>query len=204
MRHLRPSSEADMIALFLQQEYASTSRYGGLLEVCLREVGASSPLLTEPRLDNPAEVATRRRIFARYRGYGSGHPSYLTGFPDTGVTWSWVSLSPVELLDSLLIRYLADHELGAGTRNPREVACRIQRGEVSSEFADRTRDLAHRLRTGLVVDPIILVSADNGVTRVILEGHTRVLAWALAPETIPPETEVLLGTSPAIASWDEY
>lgn len=204
MHYLRPSSEAEMIALFLQQEYASTIRYRDSLDTCLREVGAPPTLLTEPCLDDPVEVATRREVLAHYRGYGTGQPSYLTGFPDTGVTWTWVNLHPEEVLDSNLIRYLATHELGSGTRDPREAARRIRGGELPSSFADRIRDLAQRLRSGLTVAPIILVSANGGATRVILEGHTRVLAWALEPETIAPETEVLLGTSPDIANWDEY
>jgi hypothetical protein len=54
------------------------------------------------------------------------------------------------------------------------------------------------------VPPLILVSADDGATRVVLEGHTRLTAYALAPETLPDESEVLLGLSPEIASWDEY
>lgn len=204
MQRVRASSEAEMIALFLHQEYASTARYGDQIDACLREIGASPSLLTEPHVDNPAEAAARRQVFACYRGYGTGRPSYLTGFPDTGVSWTWMNLRPAELLDSLLIRYLADHELGAGTRDPREVAKLIRGGMLDPGFSGRVQHLATHLRAGHTVAPIILVSADGGTTRVILEGHTRVLAWALAPETIAPDTEVLLGTSPDIANWDEY
>jgi hypothetical protein len=39
---------------------------------------------------------------------------------------------------------------------------------------------------------------------VILEGHARITAWSLAPETIPSEVRVLMGMSPEIARWDEY
>ena len=64
--------------------------------------------------------------------------------------------------------------------------------------------LADKLRSGLAVPPVILVSADGGRTRVVLEGHTRITAYALAPEAIPDEVEVILGDSPEIARWDEY
>jgi hypothetical protein len=42
------------------------------------------------------------------------------------------------------------------------------------------------------------------VFHVALEGNTRLTAYALVPEAIPSEVRVLIGTSPAIARWDEY
>jgi hypothetical protein len=193
-----------MIACFLRQEYASHDRYGATLEACLTAESVSATRITVPDLADRVGNAERRRVFARYRGYGTGRASYLTDFPDTGVSWSWMALRPDELLDSIMIRYISAHELASRTRSPRETAERIRSGELTSEFAMRVRELADRLRKGHTVPPVILVSADGGVTRVILEGHTRLLAWALAPDTIAPETEVLLGSSPNIAKWDEY
>jgi hypothetical protein len=206
MQHLRPSSEAEMIALFLQQEYASHARYGSRIEECLTAERAAPDLITAADLANAEGNETRRRIFARYRGYGTGTgiTSYLTDFPSSGVSWNWVALTPDDLLDSTMIRYIAEKELAANTRSLREAAGRINRKELASEFAIRVKELAARLRNGLQVPPAILVSADDGATRVILEGHTRLLAYALAPETIPSPIEVLLGTSPDIARWDEY
>jgi hypothetical protein len=204
MQHLRPSSEAEMIALFLQQEYANHVRYGSRIEVCLTAERATSDLITAADLASAEGNDTRRRVFACYRGYGTGSPSYLTDFPATGVSWNWVALTPNDLLDSTMIRYIAEHELAANTRSVREAAGRIERGELASDFATRVRELVVLPRNGLQIPPVILVSADDGATRVILEGHTRLLAYALAPETIPSPIEVLLGTSPDIGRWDEY
>jgi hypothetical protein len=43
---------------------------------------------------------------------------------------------------------------------------------------------------------------------VVLEGHTRLtataLALALAPEHLPDKTPILLGTSPGVANWPCY
>jgi hypothetical protein len=201
---MRPSSESEMVALFLQQEYANHVRYGLVIEECLAAEHATPDLITAANLTSAEGNDTRRRVFARYRGYGTGTPSYLTDFPSTGVVWNWITLTPDELLDSRMIRYIATHELAANTRSLREAANRISRGELNSAFADRVQDLASRMRNGLQVPPAILVSADDGTTRVILEGHTRLLAYALAPETIPSPIEILLGASSDIARWDEY
>jgi hypothetical protein len=193
-----------MIALFLQQEHANHVRYGSVIERCLAAEKATPSVITAPDLTSATGNETRRRVFARYRGYGTGTPSYLTDFPSTGVVWNWVTLTPDELLDSPMIRYIATQELAANTRSLRETATRISRGELNSAFADRVLSLAAQLRDGLALPPAFLVSTDGGTTRVILEGHTRLLAYALAPETIPSPIEILLGISPDIARWDEY
>lgn len=197
-----------MIAEFLRQEYAHHERYGAHLDDCLGQEGVAAHRITDPDLADPVATAERRRVFARYRGYGAGGQSYLTGFPDMGVTWHWVALTPDEVLDSRYIRYEYWSHLSAGTRSPRVAADRLQAGATTSDPADPTGAaffaLAEKLRAGLRVPPPILVSADEGKTRVVLEGHTRITAYALAPEVIPEETHIILGTSPAIANWDEY
>lgn len=197
-----------MIAEFLRQEYANHGRYGALIEASLAQEGVANWLVTHPDLADDRENAARRRVFARYRGYGTGVASYLTDFPDTGVAWNWVALTPDELLDSQYIVYDYWSQLSANTRSPRVAAERLRAGLTTLDPADRDRAgffvLADRLRAGLTFPPLILVSADGGETRVVLEGHTRITAYALAPETIPADVEVLLGTSPAIANWDEY
>ncbi len=196
-----------MIAEFLCQEYAHHERYGVRLDECLRLESVPGRRITHPDLDDPAANADRRRVFARYRGYGAGGYSYLTDFPATGVAWNWVALTPAELLQSKYIGYPGSTwmELSGGTRDPTVAARRIGAGYKASDPSTRLFiDLAAKLRAGLTVPPVMLVSADDGETRVILEGHTRITAYALAPEAIPREVAVILGVSPDIANWDEY
>lgn len=205
MRFLRQSDEAETIAQFLRQEYASVERYGARLSACLRAEGVDPEVITAPDIADADQNAARRRLLRRYRGYGSGQPSYFTDFPTEGVSWWWVALTPEELLDTRYIRYEFWTQLSGGTRSPRAAADRI-RAEFSptDESAEGFLQLADALRKGLRVPPLILVSADEGNTRVVLEGHARLTAYALAPETIPDSCEVLLGMAPAIANWDEY
>jgi len=194
-----------MIAEFLHQEYARHERYGARLDECLGQEGVAVRHITHPDLADPIANADRRRVFARYRGYGAGGTSYLTDFPDTGVAWNWATLGPDELLDSRYIRYTPWSNLPGGTRSPRVAADRILAGvDLPDRDVRVFLELADDLRAGLMVPPLILVSADDGATRVVLEGHTRITAFALAPETIPEEIPVILGTSPAIANSDEY
>lgn len=197
-----------MIAELLRQEYASRERYGAHIEACLRAEGLQPSLLVDPDQSDEGANRARRRLLRRYRGYGSGQPSYFTDFPTEGVDWWWVALTPDELLNTKYIRYEFWTQLSDGTRSPRVAASRIRGGGETRATSEVSRstflDLADRLRQGLQVPPLILVSADDGTTRVVLEGHARLTAYALAPDSIPQEVEVLLGSAPAIARWDEY
>jgi hypothetical protein len=203
----RESSEAEMIAEFLRQEHAARDRYGERIDACLREEGVDAAIITAADLTDPEDNAARRRVFARYRGYGTGESSYLTGFPDTGVSWAWWRLTPQELLRVRYIRYSYWMALSGGTRSPAEAARRIRDGiEVYGVSNAAFLELADRLRDGLRVPSLILVAAASGNpdALVVLEGHARITAYALAPDAIPDPIDVLVGTSPAIARWDEY
>jgi hypothetical protein len=73
-------------------------------------------------------------------------------------------------------------------------------GVPSSGFLDAADSLA----SAAVVPELIVVTA--GVTHplVVLEGHVRLTAYALRPELVPPELEVLLGTAPDLTRWALY
>lgn len=64
--------------------------------------------------------------------------------------------------------------------------------------------LAEIFRNGVSWEPIICVRAGEGRPVVVLEGHARLTAMALAAESVPQETPVLLGTSESIADWPCY
>lgn len=205
MRMIRPSNEAEMIAEFLRQEWNSQVRYGNTLGAALTATGATPDLLVDPGLDDPVANEHRRRVFAAYRGYGTGEPSYLTDFPDSGVRWSWASISPDEVLACRYIRYDYWTELSSGSRSPVVAARRIGAGRTAFDVAnDGFLSLAAHLQSGATVPPLILVRATPTDTPVVLEGHARITAYALVPDLIPPELTVLVGESPHIANWDEY
>jgi hypothetical protein len=64
--------------------------------------------------------------------------------------------------------------------------------------------LANELRQGARFPPLILVRRDANAYLVVMEGHVRLTAYLIAPEYIPSELEVILGTSPHIPNWGCY
>jgi hypothetical protein len=107
------------------------------------------------------------------------------------------------------IRYRYWTALSAGTRSPTVAAARIRAGIKVYDVSNAGfLGLADRLREELRVPPLILATAlvttTDADALVVLEGHARLTAFALAPEAIPDELEVLVGASPAISRWDEY
>jgi hypothetical protein len=67
--------------------------------------------------------------------------------------------------------------------------------------SSRLLELAGKLAAGARFAPLILVTTGPGAGLVVLEGHSRLSACLLAREHVPPELEVLVGTSPAMAGW---
>lgn len=195
-----------MIAEFLRQEFASYERYGAIIESCLDRVGVSAGLITQPDLADPGQNLARREVLGCYRGYGQPGPSFLTGFPTAGVRWGWVMLEPAEVVGTLFVRYWAG--IWGSSRSPRDLARRIRDGDVpdwaiGQGTVGRILNLA-AIAASQPLPPLILVSADDGETKVAMEGSTRLTAYALAEDALPAGITVLLGTSPAMTEWDEY
>lgn len=131
------------------------------------------------------------------RGYGS-REGLFHGFPHD-VQWEWVALTPDEVLAVRYIEYDYWAELSGGSRLPLDAAERIRAGiTVFRVPNDGFVELADALGRRALPE-LIVVGSDGRL--VVLEGHARLTAYALRPEALPPELDVLLGRSPRIAEW---
>jgi hypothetical protein len=187
MRTLRPSSEAEMIAVFLRGELASP-RFGPRV----REV-VDERLVLEPDLEDANENEQRDAALTAVRGY-AGREGVFGRFPHE-VHWEWVGLTRDEVLSIRYIDYSYWVELSGGSRRPVDAVERIRAGDdvfgvPSTSFLDVELE-----------DPPPLIVVGDGTKLVVLEGHVRLTVYALRPELLPDELEVLLGRSPRIAEW---
>src|SRR5438105_3282161 len=102
MRRLRPSSEPEMVALFLRTELLS-GRWRDDLRALLKRAGLSDRVVTAPDLSDDAENRARLRLLTGYRGYGI-RTEIFEGFPGD-VRWQWMAITPTELARVRYIEY---------------------------------------------------------------------------------------------------
>src|SRR5215831_2242050 len=102
MRRLRPSSEAEMVALFLRTELPAP-RSRDDLRALLERAGLPERVVTDPDLDDDAENQARLRLLTQHRGYGT-RTELFDGFPDD-VCWQWMAITPAELARVRFIDY---------------------------------------------------------------------------------------------------
>ena len=102
MRWLRPSSEAEMVALFLRTELPA-ARFRDTLRALLQSHGLPESVITTPDLGDDAENQARLRLLTEHREYGT-RTGLFEGFPDD-VSWQWMAITPAELATVRYIDY---------------------------------------------------------------------------------------------------
>jgi hypothetical protein len=200
MRRLRPGSEAEMIALFLSAELGSDLYGPGILALLERD-GVPPTVITTPDLADAAENRARLRLLTAHRGYGN-RTEIFEDFPDD-VRWEWMALTPAELATVRYIDYSYWIELSGGTRLAVDAVPRIRAGVAPFGVPnDGLLSLARAIAAGVRFPPLILVTTEPGGPLMVLEGHGRLTGYMLAYEHLPPELEMMVGTSPLMTGWD--
>ena len=196
MRRLRPSSEAEMVALFLRTELPA-ARFRDALRALLQSHGLPESVITDPDLGDDAENQVRLRLLTEHREYGT-RTGLFEGFPDD-VSWQWMAITPAELATVRYIDYDYWVELSGDTRLAVDAVPRIRAGVAPFGVpSDWALGMAREVARGARFPPLILVTTGPGDDLVVLEGHARLTAYMLARDQLPPELEVLVGSSPAM------
>ena len=199
MRRLRPGNEAQMVALFLCTELPA-ARHRDDLRALLERDGLPDHVITNPDLGDDAENQARLRLLTRHRGYGT-RTELFDGFPDD-VRWQWMAITPAELATVRFINYDYWAELSGPTRLAADAAPRVRAGVAPFGVpSDWALGMAQAVAGGARFPPLILVTTGPGGDLVVLEGHARLTAFMLARDRLPPELEVLVGSSPAMTRW---
>lgn len=194
MQIIGEASEPEMIAHFLQTEIRSPRYADKLLHLLARD-GVSRTIVDHPNIANDTENAYRFQLLTNFRGYGHRQDTFQN-FPHH-VQWQRAVLSPDELLQVKYTNWDYWLELSGGSRRPTDAATAIRAGRTIYDVAnDGFLAMAEALRQGARFPDLILVWAGEGTHLVVLEGHARLTAYALAPDSIPLQVPVILGTSP--------
>jgi hypothetical protein len=197
MRVIRASSEDEMVAVFLRGELLSP-RFAETVRCALARAGAGEDLVLNADLEDARENALRREILGTARGFGR-REGVFGGFPDE-VRWERAALSPTEVLSIRYIAYDYWVELSGGSRLPTDAARRIRAGLTVFGVPNEGFFAIADSFAGSSPPPLIAVGG-VGSGLVLLEGHVRLTAFALRPDLLPAELELLVGHSPRIGEW---
>lgn len=191
-----------MIAEFLKAEINS-KRFGKYLLEALKRCKSSKRIVESPRLYNKQENKLRKQILREYRGY-SRNEGLFKNFP-TKVNWERVSLSLDDLERVKYIDYEYWIELSGGSRLATDAVKNIKAGFVVFDQSNELFfEVAKVLRKRKTLPLLILVSTDKNGYVVILEGHLRLTAYLLEPESISAPVEAIIGYSRDFTKWGLY
>lgn len=200
MHIIGPSSEEEMVAVFLRGELDS-DRFGGAIREALARARARDDVVRTPDLGDGSENALRRRLLTETRAYET-RDGVFGGFPDD-VHWQRVVLVRQELVAVRYIDWDYWLELSGGSRSPADAARRIREG-VTPYGISTGGFLGAAERVGERWPPLIVCTAGEDEPLVLLEGHVRLTAYALAGGSAPDEIDALLGTSRRMPDWALY
>lgn len=202
MQIVEPISEAEVVAAFLKQEIVSTRWRQPILDILVRD-GRERRIVDEPDTSDEAENTYRAALLGEFRGYRR-NASLFTGFPDE-VHWYRAAIGKEELAQVRYIDYSYWVELSGGSRLPTDAVERIRQGvEVYGVSNAGFWKVANAAREGVPFPEPILIGEREGSPLVVLEGHVRLTAYFLWPESIPPALPVIVGFSEGIARWSLY
>jgi hypothetical protein len=201
MRTVARLSEDEMVAAFLKAEAASP-KYGPRLRLELARLGLRPELLERPDTTDRLANGDRRAVLDAHRGYLTG-TRLFDGFPDD-VDWWLCCATPKDLATVRYIDYDFWNDHSEGTRLPAVAAARLRANGQAVPAREAVEGIVEGLRHGRVPPPVILVGRSPADPLVVLEGHTRLTAYAYAPEALPPELEVIAGWSTRMGEWGLY
>jgi hypothetical protein len=192
MKLICPTTEADMIAVYLKAEIVS-ERFGQIILDLLKQHGRPRAIVDTPDISNREENAYRRYLLAAYR-------SYIFDELPAHIAWYRAILNVEEVSRIRYINYDYWNELSNHTRLPRVAAEVIATGREIFEVSNAGfLKVAQALREGACFPEIILVGESPADVLTVYEGHVRLTAYMLAPECIPKELEVIAGFAPECA-----
>lgn len=198
IRVVEPVTENEMIVAFLRAEFDSP-RYAATIRKLLAADGVPEVLIGRPDTSDAQANAYRRSVLARYRGFGQD-VALFHGFPND-VAWYRAEASIDDLHAIRYINYEYWNELSGGSRLAADAARQIR----LSENVDNTfRSIIASVLGGKTLAELILVGRRDWSGLVVLEGHTRLTAYLLEPEIVPPMLPVLVGGSDHIHEWRLY
>ena len=181
-----------MVATFLQAEIDS-SVWGDRIRQLLPSFQLTESMVRNPNLSDPDQNSRRSAILGVYRGWRQDKWLFAN-WPD-GVEWWFVALDKADLANVRYLNYSDWRTFSGNTLRPTVAADRVKRGDEAKGMPlDAIKAIASEMSNGVRFLPVIAVGTRESSTIVMVEGHTRITAYALAEGE--GELSALLGIAP--------
>ena len=199
MIEIGPATENEMVLAFVQAEIDS-ARFGPIYTGILSNSGINrESLIDRADLNSAKDNWMRKELLKRVRGYGNDSLLFR-GFPNS-VQWRRVGLEAADWEMVTYANYPTWLTLSGGTRIVADGAKNIESIVVAEDANRNIKAVAADVRGGKRYPALIGVDGLNGEI-ILLEGHTRATAYALAKSS--ERVECIIGSSPTMKTWAFY
>jgi hypothetical protein len=198
LRRSERIAEDDMLAAFLAAEVDSR-RFSAPVRAVLDAAGLDDDAVRARTTDDPVTTERRRAALANYRGWERDE-NVFAGLPTTSIDWWRGELARSALAAVDVVKFVFELDPSLRTRHLLELR---DLGRDMAEEPDIVATAAAIRRGDPIVEPI-LVTAPSAERLVILEGHTRLSAYARLDGEAPAWIPVIVGITPDAAEWSEW
>jgi len=192
-----------MVLAFLRAEVDS-SRFGAPYQSCFaqlkQKLGLDRELLLGAAdLRSVQHNSVRKNILRTARGYGDGQLLFRN-FP-SDVTWRRIALETTDLGKLKYGNWPPWPAFSGWTRWVVDGAANIHSVDLGNRTNDLILAIASDVKAGKKYAELIGAAGEGGDV-ILIEGHVRATAYALAQ--LPDRMECIVGTSPAMRNWVAY
>ena len=178
MIYIREASEDEMICEFLRGEIKSDRFQSQIMNV-LAELKLNADIIENADLSNSNENQERKLVMRNFRGYGS-NMHIFENYPCI-TRWIFAECTMEDINNIQYINYSYWNKLSKDTHSPLSAAETIRESkEIYGVSNSASINGVKYLENGGVFTPIILLTSDNK-NFIILEGHSRMTVYGLAP-----------------------
>ena len=179
MKIIGQSSEEEMILEYLRAEISS-KRFSDNVREAMKRLELDERIVLSANLQSDVENKKRRELLGSVRGYGRDE-SMFERFPVV-TDWKLCSFSQNDMERIRYIHYSYWSELSGGTHRPADAAEMIRRGVcVYGQSNEGFIHAVSYIKNGGTFPKMFFLTADFE-DYVIVEGHQRMTAYAMAPE----------------------
>lgn len=197
MKLIRKMVVSEMIGEFLKAELHSSRFRSGSLKA-LAELDYDENIIENPDYNSDSENTKRERILGLCRGWPS--ENLFINFP-RNVKWFYASINISELKQVYRLKrhqYMSDDERLL-SRTAEQVKLHHKVPNINNNLI---QSICNKIKSHDVIPPLIMVSIDMEDKKVLIEGHSRSVAYCVCD--FQDDVPVIIGISPDIHKWAYY